>query len=426
MRAPALRAAVLAALLALAATNAPEDAARPVFLSDSQATYAELEQWQRQAGQCQVDLPDRQRRQQWQALQQAVRLDCQARPGQRRCQRNRLALDSARGQPIATRCEALRSSLRPREFLRRVEAVYGPELPGVPWPRVGMLRTGDANAAAFRLPGDAAPLILWNPDLGAFHAEVLRVVFSLMPFELGAAASHFQFSTQHIGQRLAQNPALAAHFKQLVHRVALAVPLGLDGTHDGFTAPPAGQFTGEAHERVVTALADEGLHFLLAHEMAHAIRGDTGFDAQAFLDDPVSRQGVTRIVRQIDQELSADAVGLKIWVRTLAHGDFDADIAALLSLAPELMLVSIRLVEAERERLRKPRAVTHPPFSLRRETLRDTFRAMGFPFPAQVADTGQLYLLTALFAWALLNEQSTADFARLVADSDLQDLAVRR
>lgn len=162
-------------------------------------------------------------------------------------------------------------------------------------------------------------------------------------------------------------------------------------------------------------LSDEGINFLIAHEYAHSFLGHQVLDLAEFLRAPTSRQNVEQFSNQFRNELFADDVGFKMWIRVLSKHRYRSGTAAIVSVAPEIMMVSLRLIELERARLGVVGTGSHPPVQVRRWRLRERMKILGLPDGTEFYSVS--FLVAAITMWTKVNGLSMEDMERIVKES---------
>jgi hypothetical protein len=398
---------VLCGTATACAKHAAQPIATPDFLSDVDEMYRRLEERQRQNGECRSHV----------SLLAATKLfkreldhECQIPEQQWLCKESYIAIDTLSKRTPTTRCESGLAFMGPALYAMKLDLVLAPQ---VPRPRLGTLRTGDINAMAQRFGNPRDYLVLFNPDLTNVHGNILRFVLNLMDItEAADGTVSFGFSSKVMRERIAADPGQAAYFRQLIAAAVRAqeLPIAPDMQKvvpDTF----ATLFRSPLHQRLLSSLTDEGEHFVVAHEYAHAAL-DHG--AQTTEDHllPGSTQSVELVTRSTELEYLADATGLTLWLRVLgADAHADQKFLAMLPAAPEMFLTSARLMELEREVSGLHRIPGKPPADTRREKIRAILSRTGLIVDSS-HDYGATYHLAALVAWATVNQSRLEELHR--------------
>lgn len=385
------------------------------FLSDFNPTFARLEEVQRAANQCSSGEGWRDGILIWWETW-SLDQSCGAQPDDWRCLRTRPAFENALRSVPKTRCESRLNHLSSELFERDLEALYREELPEKIWPVVGSLRTGQANLVAMQFDMPAGRLILVDPNLRVFHREIVRLVLDLIAMNAGSDGVELKLDPLRLVDQLSAHPERLEYFKWLISSAATGKPLpqGL-GTA---TLPKRSDDDAERtaiHAELVDMLSDEGINFLIAHEYAHSFLGHQVLDLAEFLRAPTGRQNVEQFSNQFRNELFADDVGFKMWIRVLSKHRYRSGTAAIVSVAPEIMMVSLRLIELERARLGVVGTGSHPPVQVRRWRLRERMKILGLPDGTEFYSVS--FLVAAITMWTKVNGLSMEDMERIVKES---------
>lgn len=398
---------------ALACVNAPQPqtAPRPTLMFKSQVDprYAFLEKVQQDRHECK---PGRLSKEQWLRLwKQGLDQDCGTPGYEWNCRNEYVGLETVRGRPLNTRCEDPTVQVGWGFFADNLAEFFANRDPAVKVPPWVSLRTGQMNAMAVRIrDGDYA--ILMNSDIQRLHMDVVRFLINMMELNVeesvGRRTLNMVFSPARVRKLLAEQPEYARYFAELignaVQGIRLPNPLEAPGVdHEGRLLRHSFEASG-LHQRVVAALAISGVEFVVAHEYAHAFLGHEHGRWQTEPETP-GRHARLEVADNSDQvrELDADRLGLRLLLENQSAGA-DPAMRMFIAQAPEVMMVSLHLLELERRRLGLATLDTHPSASLRRDALAGERRRLAVAESSASSTTlaAQLDQIAA-FCWSQAN-----------------------
>lgn len=418
--------ALMAALLVLAAASCKESSRPPTtpppssekFLSDTDPLYGRLEELQRETGACEDPLP---LAQSTEIIRQWLDEECKKPQQQWQCKESYRGLDTLSRLKPTTRCESGLGFSGPALYSLKLDSVLATN---VARPRIGTVRTGDINAYAVRFDSPQDYLVVFNPDLGQLHREILRYVLNLVDIsgEVGGELT-VSFSARKARERMAADPEQAQYFAQLLAAAVRAqkLPFAPDlerVTPDRFET----LHRSVLHERLAAAMADQAEGFVVAHEFAHA-----GLDHGADSGEALNISGVAHPVevatRPVDEELAADQAGLTLWLAVMSKDDdIDRPLLAWLMSAPDTFFTCARLLELERQISGLAPVPGYPSADLRRHRIREVLGAQGLLATKSGPDFGEVFHLAALVAWARVHSARLTELHDKGVDIPLEQI----
>lgn len=226
--------------------------------------------------------------------------------------------------PLPTRFESP-MFLIALEFIREdLEAVQDRDYPGTPRAHFGSLPGGAIDGETMLPKGAKQPIAILNRDVFYFTGAFSKAVSDAVP--IGEARGMVTLSSDPaaIRARLAANPHIVRNFADAMTRLVRtgssrgAEEVMLDANH------------ARLHARLVSAMDS----FIVGHEQAHAIRRHVGpgvphrFQGVQFVAataDPAPGPVVDLVAHSRNQELEADELGFRLYVKARSR---DADDAA--------------------------------------------------------------------------------------------------
>ncbi|XVQ06623.1 hypothetical protein ACQP1W_28675 [Spirillospora sp. CA-255316] len=236
-------------------------------------------------------------------------------------------------------------------------------------PAVGLLRTGQLNAASMRVPGTSdAYLVLFEDQMISFTQRLGRAIAWAIDQGPNDANGRYMFdwSESSTAKRLKAHPEVAEHFTSLVVDYAVT---GMVGALDVETAP--------ARAQLASRLSNALQYFVLGHEYAHIMlrHVDVSPTRKAVL--PAAEAEV--LMHSWRDEIQADQTGLAL---ALSAGSvygahpFPQTVmgACLFFEALEVMDRAVALLQTGDEDSRQ--LGSHPPAVARKAALRSMIKQM--------------------------------------------------
>jgi hypothetical protein len=361
----------------------------PQYLSDIDADYKELEDLQKQMGQCK-----RASREEDIALfRQGIAMECARPEGDWMCKEAYKSIDWYEKQTPSTRCESTFSAYTRSFYAEEMNWILA-EKGITERPKLGSLRYGDINDHTVRFRNREQFLITTNPDIEQFITETLVYVVNLIDISKDGEGIQTSFSPAIAAVRLDANPEVEANYKHILDgflkTAVLPEPENLTATLTYLTP---------LHNRLVSDVADESSHFLIAHEYAHALLHHEMPDPSKYSSGTLATEIANR---SYAQEIDADKRGFELWFDVLKSADRDEPFDQIVIAAPDVFLSIAELLESRQSHLRIPPVSRFPPAIERRARIRILMLQYHLRDEGKT-DFGLLFHEAAMFAVRRLN-----------------------